>query len=167
MSDPSTVEVALRDPLSEVTRKERRALLGVSVLSLLVAKSGLVPEKVSALGIELTRVDQKAFLGIVILVVSYFVVAFVIYGLTDFLAWRVSYNEGAKAAYQAIYDRFDRKVRGVEEESSLRPPRAWVSILPKRLAIPVSLVRTGFGFVLPVAVGGYVIYALVLFRDRI
>jgi hypothetical protein len=38
-------ETLLRDPLSEVTRKERRTLLGASTLAILVVEGRLVPEK--------------------------------------------------------------------------------------------------------------------------
>jgi hypothetical protein len=40
-------EVRVRDPLSEVTRKERRILLGTSALGIIVAKVGLVPTKIT------------------------------------------------------------------------------------------------------------------------
>jgi len=40
------------DPLSEVTRRERRALLGVSALSIAMSITHLIPTKISALGVE-------------------------------------------------------------------------------------------------------------------
>jgi hypothetical protein len=50
---PSSPEqIRLRDPLAEVTRRERRLLLGASIIGLTVAKTGLVPTKISALGVE-------------------------------------------------------------------------------------------------------------------
>ena len=50
------------DPLSEVTRKERRVLLGISALGIVIVKSGLVPSKVTALRIEFSKNDQQALI---------------------------------------------------------------------------------------------------------
>ena len=50
MEDSSTAAVS--DALSEITRKERRALLGVSTLCIAITHANLVPTKISALGIE-------------------------------------------------------------------------------------------------------------------
>jgi hypothetical protein len=167
MHTPTTVEVMLGDPLSEVTRRERRMLLGVSVLSIFIAKTGLVPEKISALGVELAKTDQKAFLGIMVFVVLYFVTAFIVYGLTDFLAWMLSYNLGAKAALQMSIGQVDQKIRGIEEEPIIRAPNSWFYPWLRRLTTPLSLVRAGFEFVLPLVVGGYAVYILMAFRCQI
>jgi hypothetical protein len=43
-------EVRIQDPLSDVTRAERKTLLGLSAVGIVIAKSGLVPSKISALG---------------------------------------------------------------------------------------------------------------------
>src|SRR5437867_11439772 len=45
------VEVLLRDPLSEVARKERRSLLGISAVAILVGWTGLVPQKIENFGL--------------------------------------------------------------------------------------------------------------------
>jgi hypothetical protein len=55
-------EIRLRDPLGEVARKERRALLGVSAVGIVIVKSGLVPSKVTALGIKFNQTDQRSLL---------------------------------------------------------------------------------------------------------
>ena len=161
MAIDSPLQVILRDPLSEVTRGERRMLLGISVLSLFVAKTGLIPSKISALGVDLERADQRAFLVVMALVVAYFVVAFVLYGLTDFLAWRLSYNEGSKVAYQEIFDRMHRPESSSSNNPSSYYPDDWIPRWPNHLATPISFARALFEFFLPVLVGGYAIYALV------
>jgi hypothetical protein len=93
-------DVPLSDPLSEVTRRERRLLLAVSVIGLFVSYSGIVPTKVDALGIELSSTDQRSFLTLLALVIVYLLIAFVIYGFADFLTWRKEYQklmeQGAK-----------------------------------------------------------------------
>src|SRR5437870_1539440 len=56
------VEALLRDPLSEVNRKERRSLLGVSAIAILIGKTGLVPTKIENLGITFTEPGRAALL---------------------------------------------------------------------------------------------------------
>lgn len=167
MSAPTIVEIMLSDPLSEGTRRKRRILLGVSVLSFFMVKTGLLPKNIPALGVVLAETHQKAFLGITILVVLYFFTAFIIYGLSDFVAWMVSYNKGLKAAHQSFIDRIDQKIRGTEQESRIRAPNSrWFPWLG-RLAVPLSIVRAMFEFVLPLVVGAYAVYVLMAFRCKI
>lgn len=89
MANETSEELLLRDPLSEVTRKERRFLLGLSFISIVLAKTGFIPTKIPALGIELPRVDQDAILWIMIVLVLYALIAFVAYAVPDFMRWRV------------------------------------------------------------------------------
>jgi cytochrome c-type biogenesis protein CcmH/NrfG len=78
--------VLLRDHLSEVARKERRALLAASTAGYIVVKTGLVPSKIEALGITFSGTEQGALLAVFGLVVAYFTVSFVLYAATDALA---------------------------------------------------------------------------------
>ena len=57
MADLLNEDLISFDPLSEVTRKERRALLGISVLGGALVNIALVPEKLSTFGIEFARPD--------------------------------------------------------------------------------------------------------------
>ena len=83
-------KLLLRDPLSEVTRKERRFLLGLSFISIVLTWTGRIPTKIPALGIELPRVDQDAIMWVMIILVSYALIGFVAYAVPDFMRWRVS-----------------------------------------------------------------------------
>jgi hypothetical protein len=155
------LQVSLRDPLSQVTRNERRMLLAISVLSIFIARTGLVPTKISALGIDLEKTDQQAFLLVMALVVAYFVIAFVLYGMTDFLSWRLSYNEGSKVAYKAF---FESHHGGKVAEKGGAPdyyPEDWIPRWPNHLAYPVSVARALFEFFFPILIAGYAIYALI------
>ena len=78
---PSVQEVMLRDPLEPVTRKERLYLLAVSSVGLFVEYTGLVPTKISALGIEFPKTNQNALLYVLALIILYFLAAFVIYAV--------------------------------------------------------------------------------------
>ncbi len=91
MAELSPRDIMLRDPLSAVTRKERQFLLGVSIFGIALVKGGLVPSKISALGIEFTKTDQQSLMTILGLVTLYFLFAFVTYAASDFLAWRLAF----------------------------------------------------------------------------
>jgi len=79
------VDVLLRDPLREVTRMERRSLLAISVIAALVGWANLVPTELTNLGLKFTNPDRKAFLVVFMLVVAYYMVAFVVYVSSDML----------------------------------------------------------------------------------
>ena len=83
---PSFGEVLLQDPLQPVTRKERLYLLAVSTVGLFIEYTGLVPTKVSALGIEFGKTNQNALLYVLALIILYFLVAFILYATADFFA---------------------------------------------------------------------------------
>jgi hypothetical protein len=80
-----------RDPLSEVTRKERKFLLGVSVATIVLTSLHEKITKIPAIETEALSVgSQRAILIALALVVGYALVAFAIYAWTDFVAWRQS-----------------------------------------------------------------------------
>ena len=60
MSDVLTLDLVVYDPLTEITRKERRFLLGASALGIALVKVPLVPTKFSVLGLEFTPTNQAA-----------------------------------------------------------------------------------------------------------
>ena len=76
------------DPLSEVTRAERKTLLLVSAIGIVMELTGLVPSKITTFGVEFSEADQDLLLGLFGGVVIYFLVAFLVYAWSDFLAWR-------------------------------------------------------------------------------
>ena len=85
-------DVPLQDPLRDVTRKERRALLGVSTVAIAVAKTGLLPTEIVALGVKFSPADRAGLVSVAAFVVLYFMVAFILYAAVDFLAWRWAYH---------------------------------------------------------------------------
>jgi hypothetical protein len=147
MFEPTPAEIAVRDPLSEVTRNERGFLLGASVIAIVLVRTGLVPSKISALGIEFSPTDQKALLSVLALVIIYFVVAFAIYAASDFIAWRLALQSAMRAWIHR--DRGTSSHREMEERLRER-----FRIIPYFLA-PTSLLRGVFEFLLPLIVGIY------------
>lgn len=159
LADKSKSDVQLADPLSEVTRKERRFFLGVSILGITLVQTGLVPSKISALGIEFAQADQQSLLSILALVVTYFLVAFVIYAAADFLAWRRAITRSLRQSI--IESKQQKHVMSDDEwyeiESRINQKFGYVVF---RLSGLVSIIRAIFEFVLPVIVGVYAIILL-------
>lgn len=149
----------LRDPLAEVTRRERRMLLAVSVLAIFIAHSGIVPSEIAALGIKLAPSNQRAFLITMTMVVGYFFVAFVIYGSTDYLAWRIAYEDELQAINKEVLRKLERQEKPDNSISTI-VSHDWRAKWPDRLAHPASIARAVFEFALPLLVGVYAIYAL-------
>lgn len=71
------------DLLSNETRRRQRNLEIIAVVSLLVVALDLVPTKVSALGVELDKPDQRGVLWALLSFVCGFGAAFVVYALSD------------------------------------------------------------------------------------
>ncbi|MGZ8379048.1 MAG: hypothetical protein ACXW0Z_17615 [Gemmatirosa sp.] len=85
----------LADPLTAVTRAERKALLGTSAIGLVVVWTGLVPSKISALGVDFSATDQRALLRALAAIIGYFLVAFLSYSANDIVAWRTAFYDAA------------------------------------------------------------------------
>lgn len=86
--DTTVVEVLVRDPLAQVTRKERVYLLAVSLIGIAIVKTGLVPSKIATFGIELDQPDRQALLVLLAIVTGYFLIGFVVYAASDFVTRR-------------------------------------------------------------------------------
>ncbi len=165
MPEPTLPEISVRDPLSQVTRNERRFLLGVSMVGITLVKTGLVPSRISALGIEFTKTDQKSLLFIVALITAYFVVAFTIYAVSDFIAWRLVYRAALREAIAQSDKRIAQKRKELLDQ--FKEERLSMSSMPRGriifiLSKPVSLIRTVFEFVLPILIGIYAILTVLL-----
>lgn len=158
-------DIQLKDPLSEVTRKERRALLAVSTLGIVIAKTGLIPSKITALGIEFTRADQRSLLLSIAAIIFYFLIAFVVYAASDFLAWRLSYGwtlineeiEKRRLPEDAEKNQPDLKREIIEE---YRLSEIWFA-----MSKPMSFVRALLEFAIPIILGAYAV--IVLLRTRV
>lgn len=94
----------LKDPLSDVTRKERVYLLGISAIGITIVFTGLIPTEITALGIKFAEADRRSLLLIFALVVGYFLVAFVSYALSDFLEWASVHDERSNVPIAYLAD---------------------------------------------------------------
>ena len=158
MPEATVGDVRLRDPLSDITRKERKYLLGFSILSITIVKAGIVPTKLSALGVEFGKTDQQSLLWILGLVTLYFTVAFLLYASSDFLAWRLSHLEVIR---KPIIEGVRAKLLNSEEAAITIKKRIWITIgamIVANFTAPVSVLRALFEFVLPIIIGSYAIF---------
>ena len=143
------VEAMLRDPLGEVARKERRSLLGISAIAILVGWTGLVPEKIENFGIIFAAPERRALLWVFVAVVVYYTVAFIVYAFSDFLSY-------VYAVHQGRAELIKPPSGGV---GSLRLPvdTPWSLI---GYVTPASLARGVFDFIVPVLVALFAMWSL-------
>ena len=146
----------LADPLSDVSRRERRNLLIASTVGVLIAQVGLVPTHISALGIDFPAPAQSSFLLLVAAVVGYFVIAFLIYAFADFILWRKKRHD----YLVAVEIELDSMTPDDVEMQRLNVPSiSWYY----RWSPAAAYARVFFEFVIPLLVGLYALGAL-LFR---
>ena len=151
--DKRPYEVRLTDPLSEVTRKERRALLAVCVGSVEVVSVGLVPERISALGIDFGTVDQQAFLVIMGFVLVYFLITFGVYGYGDYLRRHHDQQDANQQwnAYQSASD-------DVSDVKASSPTGMASRSMTRVQTTSVSTARDLLDFVFPMILAVYAIF---------
>jgi hypothetical protein len=156
MSTASPAEIRLRDPLSETTRAERRNLLAISAIGIIIVKTGLVPSKISALGIDFSFTDQLLLFRALSAITGYFLVAFVVYAASDLAAWTHAIVSATRERMRAQQleelesDMRQRDIRrAVEHELASRMGRAY-SIF--RFSV-MSRIRALFDFLVPVVIG--------------
>lgn len=175
-----TVDLIGFDPLSEVTRRERRMLLGLDVLAIAVVSVPLVPEKVEALGLEFKLANQRALLSIYALVLVYFLVAFVLYALSDYIPWRRAHvrrqldHDRAEVEKQLALGDEGEKLLNERRESSAEFARAYgfrqddlsyaTVFASYYTAQFVARMRAAFEFLLPIAVSVYAIARLLIYK---
>ena len=147
----------LGDPLSDISRRERRNLVASSATAILIAHTGLVPTRISALGIELSPPAQSSFLVILGAVVAYFTAAFVIYGFSDLLVWRHKYQDYLEKVEITSQNWTQEDQVNYDELQQHVPSIAWLY----RISKPAAYFRIGFEFALPLLIGLYAIYALI------
>jgi hypothetical protein len=158
MADDAPWLRLLGDPLKDVTRKERRALLGVSVVALLVARTGVLPTKIESIGIDFTIGNKASLLLLLSAIVGYFLVMFLVYAVSDFVAWQKSYRDpidqlkfdAHESQYRAADAGATNVVIGIEAVN--RRKEAWDAILRRAIA-PTSVTRAVMEFLVPTLVG--------------
>lgn len=80
----------IKDPLSPATREERKILLAVSAIGLAIDVLGLVPTKISSLGIDFSPGIHATTKLMISVIIVYFLAAFLIYAWHDYTFGRFS-----------------------------------------------------------------------------
>lgn len=82
--------IRVADPLSAHARSVRKSLLISSVIAIAVARTGLIPTQISALGLQFSQADRGSMLWLIGAVVGFLLLSFVVAAAADFAAWRMS-----------------------------------------------------------------------------
>ena len=148
------VEVMLRDPLGEVARKERRSLLGISAIAILVGRTGLVPVKIENFGISFSAPERQALLWVFFAVVLYYTAAFIVYAMSDFLSYFYAVHQGSEELKKQREPPTSANLFGAVPAGPTKPP--WVAT-PWPLVGYVTWASVGrgiFDFIIPLIVAG-------------
>lgn len=161
--------IRVTDPLSQNTRAVRKSLLVSSVIAIAVVKTGFIPTKISALGLEFSQADRGSMLWLIGAVVAFFLLSFLVAAFADFMAWRMSHmaktwdedSIGYENLRKSILE--DKKLTDEEREALQEQERRvgalWRSaghvgndMLVQKLVGPISWARLAVEFVLPALV---------------
>jgi hypothetical protein len=97
-----------KDFLSERTYRERHVLLVWSAIVLAIVLTGLVPSKISALGIEFSLASQKTMFWLMAALIVYLLLSFLIHAWADLVAYKTLYAISLRTA----------KLRQIDSEKS-------------------------------------------------
>lgn len=111
----TVTDATATDPLSAVTRAERKALLAACAVGLAISVGGLVPQKIEALGIAVSASQKENLLQILAGVIAFFVAGFVIYALAD-LRRRDAIAAQARGRVRPVMDEAMKQYRSAEEQ---------------------------------------------------
>ena len=81
-------------PFTDSTMKERRNVLTASLLGILVAYVGIVPESLPVFGVEFAANEQDNLLIILLLIMIYFAISFYLRAFSDVAAMVLVAKEG-------------------------------------------------------------------------
>ncbi len=151
----------LSDPLSSLSRAERRNLLLASFVGLLISTAGLIPTRISAFGIELSAPQQNALTFAAVLIVAYFSLAFLAYAVPDWLVWRRKYQDHLEQA--AIFNiNWSLKDQHIYDEiADTTPNIKWLY----RASPVVAYLRFLFDYILPLCFAGYSVFTLIFYES--
>jgi hypothetical protein len=111
-SQSTNPEKGYEDPLSQVSRSERRNLLISDVTLVALVWGSLVPTKIAALGIDLIPSERYSLIIIVFAISFYFLLAFWCYARVDERVWMIALAEAESAMFEA-YSKPDDSSKGL------------------------------------------------------
>jgi hypothetical protein len=163
VSDPTAT-----DPLSDVTRGERKALLAACAIGLAISVGGLVPQRIETLGITISASQKDNLLQIIAGMIAFLSAGFVIYAWAD-LRRRDTIAAQAQARLRPVMDDARKEGLSTQEQLKTKSPEEMAALMQEprflrlaalsdhaKLAQRVSKVgniRVAFDVYLPVLVG--------------
>lgn len=149
----------LRDPLGEVGRRERRSLLGISAIGILVGWTGLVPTEITNFGLKFSAPERAVLLKLFVGVVCYYTVAFIVYSFSDFLSYLHTVHRGIEELRRQSEEAARMGPSMIDKVSgrSVSPVEPWRFV---RLVPSASYARGLFDFIVPLLVAGFAIWSL-------
>ncbi len=105
------------DPLSDVTRRERKSLLIVSFVALALTLGNLVPQEVSALGIKVSADDQQNLFLLLACAILYLMAAFIFYGHAEYQLWQAKLGSVERLRRKAASEISKRLIEERKETS--------------------------------------------------
>ena len=125
-----------------------------------LAKTGIVPTKISALGIEFTQADRHSILYALSAIVIYFLIAFITYAVTDFILWRIALIHARNEIETLDREVFGNVGKEIRKEYKIYTLTNAEQYFINKLSLPASIVRAIFEFLLPISFGIFAIYVL-------
>jgi len=122
----------LKPHLKEIARRDRRALLAVSIVTIFIAIARVVPNEISTLGITLETSDQRLLVGAMLVVLVYFLGSFGVYAKADLTDWNIESEEVEVKAHvlrgeimllEATLEDIKSRIDGVQKERESDSPR--------------------------------------------
>ena len=105
-SDPTIARAS--DPLSTISHKSRIGLLISSLVGILFVQAGLVPTKLSVMGVQFEKWDNEGLITINIFVCIYYLLSFSVQSFSDYMIYRMKvFNADTEAdkKYEEILQR--------------------------------------------------------------
>ena len=92
------------DPLSDVTRSDRRWLLLVNVVLAAMAYGGIVPSEIEALGLKTAQINRHVMFAIVWVAGLYLAISFTLYVTTDYKTWGMRMRQARRRFIDAMLE---------------------------------------------------------------
>jgi len=166
--------------LRDETRKIRKAFLIWCLLALTITKANLLPNKISALGLEINSINEKSLLRIIFIILLYHLFSFVIYAMADFLQFYINYkstewhddveNFNNNKNESLSKSKLNDEDRIILEEEERRLGASWraeeVNIYSKveKLTPYIIIFRATLDFALPILIAIYCFYSLFIYK---
>lgn len=107
----------LKQPFGATAESHKKNLLTYSLLGFAFTLLGLMPEKISFIGVTLKESEQSSLLILLAIAIGYFFITFIVAIWSDLLAWQVLFAQKSQEQLLSIKD--NDLLKGVPREMIL------------------------------------------------